>query len=107
MRGPGQEPLVLPIQSIADEAVLGVPRDAASVCDARDPLGELGIELIETRESTSGKERVAEVVDSALDLALFIGAIRCAGTGREVIMACELKEARMKADMLTNALQHD
>ena len=70
------------------------------------PLDKLRMQVVEVAEGPGGEEGVAQVLDLPLDLALLIGARGRARTGREVIVAGQLQQARMKVDRAALAIEH-
>src|SRR5690606_15063605 len=76
-------------------ALLGM---AALVRHRVAPVRKLRVQIVEVTKRARREEGVAQVLDLALDLALFVGARGGAGPGREVIVPGELEEARMKVD---------
>ena len=105
VRGHGQQHALLLGEDRGDGlvALLGM---APLVRDRVAPVRELRVEIVEVAERARGEEGVAQVLDLPLDLALFVGARRRAGPGREVIVPGELEEARMKVNRAALAIEH-
>ena len=74
MGGQRQEPRPLVEEGGGDGALVVVSGDSARMRDARSPVVELAIEVLEGMERPSGEEGVAEVADGALDAALLVSA---------------------------------
>ena len=72
-----------------------------------DPLGELGIEVVDGGEAARGEERVAEVLDHPLDAAFLVAAGDGARLRGEVVVAGKLEQARVEADVLAESLEDD
>src|SRR5262245_37056814 len=73
--------------------------------DVVPPASKLDVQIVDVQEGPRGKERVAEVLNLAFDLALLI-----APTGRtrprgEVIVTGELEQAGMEADRGAGAFE--
>src|SRR3990172_718819 len=83
----GQEPWALLLERIADEPAGGIARHPARVGDALDPVGELGVEILHRGEASRREEAVAQVLDRALNLTLFIPPVWGTGFWRVVIVA--------------------
>src|SRR5581483_8214402 len=65
------------------------------------------VEVRDRGEGPRGEEGVAEVLDHALHATLLVAAGHRTRLGREVVMAGELEEPRMEADVLAAALEDD
>ena len=74
-------------------ALLGM---RALMRDVVAPAPKLRVQIVDIGKRPRGKERIAQVVDLALDLALLIGPARRARPRREMIVPGELEQARMK-----------
>ena len=74
--------------------------------DLVPPALELRIEIIDIAKGPRGEERVAEVADLALDLALLIPARRRTGPRREIIMSRQFEQARVKPDRGALTFEH-
>jgi hypothetical protein len=69
-----QQAQALLAEQVADGAAVGVAGRAPDVRDLGDPARELGIEVLDRREPPRREERVAQIPDLALDLALLVRA---------------------------------
>ena len=106
MLGERQEAGLLLGEGVGD-ALLAAAGHGPGVGDLGDPVGQLRVEVGHGGEGARGEERVAEEADHALDAALFIPAGHRAGLGGEVVVAGELEQARMEADVIADALEDD
>jgi hypothetical protein len=70
-------------------------------------VGELSVEVVDGGEAARGEERVAEVLDRPLDAAFLIAAGDGARLRGEVVVAGELEQAGVEADVLAEALEDD
>ena len=82
-------------------------RPGALLSDLLAPLQRLTVEVFQRGEGTGGKEAGTGVLNGALHAAFFIAPRRGARPSGEVIMSGQFQPARMKADVLGAALQHD
>jgi len=94
-------------EQVDDAATISVARRAPRVRDLGDPTRELRIEIFDGRESSRGEERVTEVLDLALDFPFFVSAVRRARLGREVVVAGEVEDPRVKPNVIASALEDD
>src|SRR4051812_12575414 len=95
MLGQWQQNRALLLKRVSD-GPLCVMGDRPSVCDIRDPFLQLRVEVGQARESPRDEERMAQVLNGSLHVSLLVAPVRCAGLGREVVVPCELENARMK-----------
>ena len=84
-------------------ALLGM---APLMGDVVPPAAKLGVEVVEVTKRPGRKERVAEVLDLALDFPLLIAPSRRTGPGREVIVPRELEQARVKLNRRAPPVEH-
>ena len=84
-------------------ALLGM---APLMGDVVPPAAKLGVEVVEVTKRPGRKERVAEVLDLALDFPLLIARSRRTGPGREVIVPRELEQARVKLNRRAPPVEH-
>ncbi len=88
--------------------VLRIPRSSVYAAQAPAvPLGELGIEVVDRAEGPGREEGVAQVLDHPLHAAFFIAAGHGAGLRGEVVVAGELEQPRVEADVLAVAFEDD
>ncbi len=76
VRGQRQQTLAFLDERVADQAPVRILGHRAGVRDASRPLDELGVQILDGGEPARGEERVPEVLDRALDLALPVAAVR-------------------------------
>ena len=95
VRGQGEQPGLFLRQHVGNRPVplLGM---APLMRDVVPPAAKLGVEVVEVAKRPGRKERVAEVLDLALDFPLLIAAGRRTGAGCEVIVPRELEQTRVK-----------
>ena len=74
--------------------------------DVVAPAPELGIEIVDIAKGPRGEEGIAEVADLPLDFPLLIAAAGRARPRREVIVAGEVEQARMKSNRGALAFEH-
>src|SRR5690606_19401122 len=85
-------------ESVANEALVGIGGHEPRALHPLDPRVELGVEIVERAKRTSGEEGFAEIANASLDAALLVAARDCARLGREVVVAGEIEDARVKPD---------
>ena len=107
MRGQREQARAFLVQGVGDAAAGGIAGHGALMRGVGDPLGELGVEVVDGGEAARGEERVAEVLDHPLDAAFLIAAGDGARLRGEVVVAGELEQARVEADVLAEALEDD
>jgi hypothetical protein len=74
MRRQRRQPRALVDERVGDETAVRIDGHGACVRDAFDPVGELRVEVVDRGEPARREERVAQVLDGALDLALLVAA---------------------------------
>ena len=67
MHGQREQARPFLVQGVADVAAGGIAGHGALMRGVGDPLGELGIEVVDGGEAARGEERVAKVLDHPLD----------------------------------------
>ena len=95
VRRDGQEPGLFVGEDLGHRPVALV-RVAPGVRDLVAPAAKLGIEIVGIAKGPRRKERMAEVLDLSLDLALLIAAPRRTRLGREAVVPGQFQQARMK-----------
>ena len=70
------------------------------------PAAKLRVQIVDIGKGPRGKERMAEVLNLALDLALLIAAPGRTGPRGKVIVAGELEQPRMKPNGGALAFEH-
>jgi hypothetical protein len=107
MVGHGQQAGALLLQGAGDGPLIGIPRPRAGVGSLGDPGRELRVEIVEGGEAASSEERVAEVANGPFHTSFLIPARHRAGLGGEVVVAGEFQQARVKADVVADAIEDD
>ena len=105
MRGQREEARLLLREDLRDGliAVLGM---GTLMRNLLAPATKLRVQIIDIRKRPRGKERIAEVLDLALDFAFFIGPSGCARPRGKMIVPGELEQARMKPNGAALAFEH-
>ena len=83
-------------------ALLGM---GAWMRDLVTPAPKLRVEIVDVDKRPRRKEGMAQVLNLALDLPLFIRAARGTRSGGKVIVAGELEQPRVEADVLADPLE--
>jgi hypothetical protein len=94
-------------ERLGHAALRRIVGDAPLMRGRRNPGGELRVEIGDARETPRGEEGVTEVLDGPLDFSFFVAAVRRARLRREVIVAGELEEPGVVADVVADALEDD
>ena len=82
-----QQPLARALAGGGVDAVVG---------DLVAPLGGLGADVVERAEGAAVEERVADVLDGALDAALGLGVAHGGSGGLEQVVTCEREQTRVE-----------
>ena len=75
--------------------------------DAVSPFQGLAVEILQSGETASGEERIADVTDDALDAAFLITPPRMAGLSREMIMTAQFEQPWLETNGVAEAIQDD
>ena len=95
------------VQGIRDAPAGGITGHRPLMGRVGDPLRELRVEILDRREAPGREEGVAQVLDHALHAAFLITPGHGAGLRREVVVAGELEQPRVEADVLAGPLEDD
>ena len=106
VRRQGEQPGLFLRQHVSDRpvALLGM---APLMRDSVPPAAKLGVEVVAVTKWPGRKERVAEVLDLALDFPLLIASGRRTGPGCKVRVPRELEQARVKLNRRAPPIEHD
>src|SRR5260370_11228927 len=99
-----QKKRALLVESVFDQSLLRIARDGALVRDGFNPYFQLTIEILDGGEAPRREECVTEILDRALDLALFIAARGRARVRREMIVTAQLEQRLAVADVIADPL---
>jgi hypothetical protein len=77
-------------ERLGDDSLRGAVH--TRVGDGREPVFELGIEIVEIAEASREEEVLPDVAERSLDLALGLGAVRPARPWMEAVMLCERQQ---------------
>ena len=105
VRRQGKQPGLFLRQHVGDRPVRLIGM-APLMRDLVPPPAKLGVEIVEVAKRPGRKERVAEVLDLALDFSLLIAAGRRTGPGRKVIVPRELEQAGVKLNRRASPIEH-
>jgi hypothetical protein len=95
------------VQGVPDAPAGGIAGHGPLMGGLGDPLRELPIEGLDRREAPRREERVTEVLDHPLHAAFLIAAGHGAGLRGEMVVAGELEQPRVEANVRAGPLEDD